>query len=206
MADIADFAAAVFFDAELNQADLFVPERNFTFNTNDGGTLKAGRDTAVEILLAGDVYFAHNVQFRQEGNFYCNIQRLTIDRKWRCIVHFVCTGCFVFNTIYNLFPGFEFHQRGAVIFTKLAERGAHMTNHFCIVDVAGIEFACRTITEELFFCQQLLMHFKSRHKSDGVVGGLCSFAARNIPDFLFGILVIGTSIEISSHVMDTVLF
>ena len=55
-----------------------------------------------------------------------------------------------------------------------------MTNHFCIVNVAGIEFSGRTVTEELFFRQQLLMHFKSRHKSDGVVSGLCGLAARHI--------------------------
>ena len=62
VADVADFAAGVFLNAQLDEADVLLRQLQQAFHAHDGGALEARRDGAVEVLLAGNMHLAHNVQ------------------------------------------------------------------------------------------------------------------------------------------------
>jgi len=61
MTMVRNFAAAIFLHAELDHADSFIGDWKAAFDAQNAGTLKAGGNAAVQILLAGDVHLPHNV-------------------------------------------------------------------------------------------------------------------------------------------------
>jgi len=81
MADVGNFAAGIFFQAELNQPDFLVLQLDFPFDSYDRGTLKPCRDRTVEILLAGDMNFADYLQLREQGDVDGLRKRFPVKRK-----------------------------------------------------------------------------------------------------------------------------
>ena len=125
--NIGDLAACVFLHAELDEAHFLVFQLNLAVDTQNSGTLETGRDGAVEVLLTGDMHFAHNFQFGGQSDFQSVLQCLGVDGEWGSVVHLIGAGGFVSDAVDDVLAGLELHQRGAVILAHFGKGGAHVT-------------------------------------------------------------------------------
>ena len=117
--DVGNLAAGVFFHAELDEAHLLVAQRNLAVDAEDGGALETRRDGTVEILFAGDVDLAHDLQLGSEGNLEGVLQSLGVDRERRGVVDLVRARGAVRDAVDDVLARLELHERGAVVFAHL---------------------------------------------------------------------------------------
>ena len=71
-------AASILLDAELDNAHLLLRQWNLSLDPDNSRALETGGDTAVEILLAGDVEFTDDVRLQQQGYLEPLCQRLAV--------------------------------------------------------------------------------------------------------------------------------
>ena len=116
MADVANLAAGVLFDAQLDEADIFLRQLEQAFHAHDGGTLEACRDGAVEVLFTGDMHFAHNVQVRTQGDDDGVVQGLAVNRERRSVIDVVGAGGAVLDAVDDFLLRLELHQGCAIVF------------------------------------------------------------------------------------------
>ena len=161
MPDIRNLAAAVFLHGKLDHADGFGGDGKFAFDAEDGGALEAGGYAAVQILFAGDVQFAHDLQLQQQGDLHRLFQSLAVQRERRGVVHFVGAGAVVVDAVNDLFPRLEFHQSGAVILTQFRQSGPHMTHDLGVEIVEIVVPARGTAAKKFPGGVQLLVNFQA---------------------------------------------
>jgi len=76
-----------------------------------------------------------------------------------------------------------------------------MPDDFGIVIVAVVENTCRTMAEQLFIGEQLLVNLQTRHKTNAVVGLLRSLFTGYITSLPAGLFVMGFGIKRFDHIV-----
>jgi len=88
-----------------------------------------------------------------------DIDGFLVDEERGGVVHFIGTGAVPIKAIDDIFFGFEFHERGAVIFAEFGEGGSHVAQDFSIVSFVGEPDG--TAAEEFVSGIELLVDFEA---------------------------------------------
>jgi len=165
---VADLAAGILFDADLPDAHRAVAEGHLAVGADDGGTLEAGGDAAVQVLLAGDVHFADDVAAQQHRHQQAAVQGQVVHLEGRGVVHLVGADRLAVQQVDDLLARLELHQRGAVVLAHLRERRAHVAQDLGVVVVAVVA-AGGAAAEQLAHGQQLLVDLQPAAEAQGGV-------------------------------------
>ena len=130
---VGDLAAGVLLDADLRDRELAAAERQPAVHADDRGALEAGRDRAVEVLLARDVHLVDDVAPEHQALLDGDVHRLLVDQERRRVVHLVGADVLLVEEVDDVLLGLELHQRGAVVLAQLRERRAHVAQHLAVV-------------------------------------------------------------------------
>ncbi|MBP1770479.1 MAG: hypothetical protein H6P96_1097 [Candidatus Aminicenantes bacterium] len=121
VADIADLAAGVLLESELDDRDSTVVVGDGSVDAEDGRALEAGRDAAVEVLLAGDVDLVDEVEAVEQGDAEGPVEGLLVDHERRGVVHLVGADRLPVDPVDDLLAGLELHQGRAVVLAELGQ-------------------------------------------------------------------------------------
>ncbi|MCK7518234.1 MAG: hypothetical protein MZV64_11195 [Ignavibacteriales bacterium] len=133
MADVADLAAGVLLEAELDDRDAAVLVRDGAVDAEDGRALEAGRDAAVEVLLAGDVDLVDEVEAVEQGDAEGPVEGLLVDHERRRVVHLVGADRLPVDPVDDLLAGLELHQGRAVVLAELGQGRPHVAEDLGVV-------------------------------------------------------------------------
>ncbi|OPZ57703.1 MAG: hypothetical protein BWY89_00470 [Bacteroidetes bacterium ADurb.BinA012] len=136
------------------------------------------------------MHLTHDVHPGSQCNAYGNLQRITVNRERRSVIYLVCAGRFIVNTVGDLLPGSELHERSAVIDSHLTESRSHVTDHLRVKIIVIMVNTGRTTTKELVSGQQLLVHLEARLKTNPLIIIKRRLFTGNIPDLLTGLFVV----------------
>lgn len=147
MADVRNFAAGVLLDRELPNADLAVFVWDPPADANDTGALKTGGDRAVQILLAGDVQLADDVQPQQQADFERDVEGLVVDEERRRIVKLVGADRIPVDAVVDVLAGLLLHERRAVVLPQFRKSWTHVPQDLGVILLAVVPGG--TTAEEL---------------------------------------------------------
>ncbi len=168
VADVADLAAGVLLEAELDDGDAAVLVRDPAVDADDGRALEAGRDAAVEVLLAGDVELVDEGEVVEHGHAEGDVEGLVVHHERRRVVHLVGADRLPVDPVDDLLLGLELHEGRAVVLAELGQGRPHVAEDLGVVLVAVA--AGRAAAEELLFGQELLVDLEAGAEADlGVI-------------------------------------
>ncbi len=156
---VAHLPAGILLEAKLADADPAVLVGDPAVRAQDGRSLEAGGDAAVEVLLPGDVELAHDIAAEEQGHFEGDVERLLVELEGRRIVHLVGADVLGVELVNDLFVGLEFHEGGAVVLAELGEGRAHMAQHLRVVSL--VVLAGRAAAEQLLTGVELLVDLEA---------------------------------------------
>src|SRR4030042_5022494 len=99
MADVGYLTTGILLEAQLDDPDFFMAERDLPLDAQDAGALEAGGNAAVQVLLAGDMELADDIGFEQQGHFHGDLQGPAVEQERRRVVDLVSAGGFIFDTV-----------------------------------------------------------------------------------------------------------
>src|SRR4029077_4243310 len=73
------FAAGIFFNAEVSDGELSSTKGNESVHADDSGSLKAGGNGSVEVLLSSDVDLVDDVHIHHKAEFDRDVDSFLID-------------------------------------------------------------------------------------------------------------------------------
>jgi len=165
VAGIAHLAAGILLQTELDDGDGAVLVGHRAVDADNGGALKSGRDTAVEILLAGDMELIDHDAVVEHGDAQGDVEGLFIEFKRGSIIHLVGADGLAVDPVDDLLFGLELHQGGAIVLAELREGRPHVAEDLRVIVIAVA--ARRAAAKELFGGEKLLMDFQPGFKADG---------------------------------------
>ena len=167
VADVADLAAGVLLEAELDDPDVPSLVGDLPVDADDRRPLEPRRDAPVEVLLAGDVQLVDHLAVVEQADLEGDVQRLLVDHEGRRVVHLVGADGLPFDPVDDLFFGLELHEGRAVVLPELGQGRPH------VAEDLGVELraiaAGRAAAEQLLGRQELLMDLEAGLEPDGRV-------------------------------------
>lgn len=168
VAHVTHLPAGILLESQLNDANPAPFVRDRSIDADNGGSLKAGGDAAVQVLFPGDVDLVDHRAAVKKPDAQGDIERFVVKLKRRSIIHLVRADGVAVDLVNDLLPRFELHQCGAVVLSQFREGRAHVSEDL------GVEFfaiaAGGASAEELFFGEELLMDLKAGLETEsGVV-------------------------------------
>ncbi len=167
VADIADLAAGVLLQPQLNDPDVAPLVRDLAVDADDGRPLEPGGDAPVQVLFAGDMEFVDHLAGIEHPDAQSDVQRLLVELEGRRVVHFVSADRLAIDPVDDLLFRLELHEGRAVVLAELGERGPHVTEDLGVERVA--QPAGRTAAKELLRGQELLVDLQAGLEADGRV-------------------------------------
>jgi len=155
---VLDFAAAVLLDAHLNDRQLATAEGQAAIDSDDGRTLKAGGNRAIQVLLAGDVDLVHDIAAQHQTLLDGDVHGPPVDHEGGCVIHLVGADVALVEEIDDVLLRLELHQGRTVVLPQLGERGTHMPQHDAVVELC-VE-SRGTPAEHLLFGEELLVNLQ----------------------------------------------